>query len=327
MPSRLLGSIVFASLFAIAASSAQQGVAEVPLPRENLYGEIRACGTDGQAFLPSSGDEFFVLRVSLDGSSLTFNLPDKRHHAEAIAPYAAGVNILSTWKENVSSKEYAEVKFTRIMYHFDDLGNLVTQHLVSTDLVGAMMATTSSGTTIMVGQHFADSSEKDDRKYGGLILDADDRVVSRFELPSPPTGGTWSFPLFDRRLMTAGDRVAYVLLHSNEPLATEIVTISESGKVRVRTLPEPMLDDTRRFTKWLVGPGVAVEQYYLLRGRPVVHFDEYDLKTGQRIASKTAPPGSTHPLTAACYYADSVTGLGGSVDTPDTLWLRIAKLQ
>lgn len=321
MPSRLLSSVLFAGIFAIGVSSAQQGAAGVPIPRMTLYAGIIACGPYGQAYLPSIGYEFFVLRVSLDGSSLTFRLPDKTYYAEAVAPYAAGVNILSSWRDRTTHT------FTRAIYNFDNLGNLVTQHPVPTDLIGAMMATTSSGTTILVGHHRTGSSQKEDWKYGGLVLNADDRVVSRFELPSPPAGGTWTFGPSDRRLMTAGDREAYVLLHSNEPLATEIATISESGKLSVKTLPKPMLDDPPHI-KWLVGPGVVVEAYSPVGGRRVRHFDEYDVKSGEKIASKIAPLSSTTPFEAVCYYGDSVTGLGGgSPDTPDALWLRVAKLQ
>jgi hypothetical protein len=362
VPSRLLSSMVFVGIFAIGVSYSQEGVAEVPIPRKNLYAGIMACGADGQAYFRSIGYEYWVLRVSLDGSRLTFRLPD-RTYVDAVAPYATGVNILSarrfetkhdTHPCRITDNEDPETnkptdtqaprttgqgspdmspEHARVIYHFDNRGNLLAQHSVPTDLVDTMMATTSSGTTILVGHHGADSSEKEDWKYGGMVLDADDRVVSRFELPSPPAGGTWTFGPSDRILMTTGDRAAYVLLHSNEPPATVIATISESGKLSVKTLPEPVSDDPRPSTKWLVGAGVAVEQYSLVggravRGRPVHHFDEYDLKSGVRTAGKTAPLGSTHPFTAACYYGDSVTGLGGgSPNTPDALWLRIAKLQ
>jgi hypothetical protein len=168
-------------------------------------------------------------------------------------------------------------------------------------------------------------------------LDASDRVVSHFKLPSSPAGGGWSFgPLdqLDEPLMTADDGAAYLVLHSDEPLATEIATISESGKLSVKALPEPILEDPPDHIKWLVGPGVAVEMYYIVKaghlvGGPVDHFDEYDLRSGKKIASKTARMGSAHPFTAACYYGESVAGLGGSRDAPDGSWLRlrIATLQ
>jgi hypothetical protein len=173
----------------------------------------------------------------------------------------------------------------------------------------------------------------------GLVLDAEDRVVSRFELPSPPDGGTWTYGGWrtppDRVLMTAGDRAAYVLLHSVEPPTTMIATISQSGEVNLKTL-EPISDDPQD-TSWLVGPGVAVEKYTLINGKgsvigghPVSHFDEYDLKSGKKNASKTARMGEFTPFAVACYYGDSVTGLGSHApivaDEP-YLRLRIAKLQ
>ncbi|MGA7753516.1 MAG: hypothetical protein WCB05_11815 [Candidatus Sulfotelmatobacter sp.] len=320
MQSRLLGVIAFAGILGAGVSSAQEGIAEVPLP-QNIYGAIVGCGTEGQAYLSSIGYEYFVLRVSLDGSSQIFNLPDKRY-ARVVAPYADGVNILSP-------RLQPEKK--RIIYHFDNLGNLLARHFVSTDLDDTIMATTSSGTTILVGRHRA--SENEDWEYGGIVLDASDRVVSHFKLPSPPAGGGWSFgPLdhLDEPLMTADDRAAYVVLHSDEPLVTEIATISESGELSVKTLPEPILDDPHDHIKWLVGPGVAVEMYSFhmvkaghLVGGPVDHFDEYDLRSGKKIASKTARMGSAHPFTAACYYGESVAGLGSSLDTPDGSYLRL----
>jgi hypothetical protein len=318
MPSRLLGYILFLGMLATGVSSAQEGIAEVPIPRDAIGG-IVACGADGQAFLPLN---FAALRVALEGSSLTFGLPDKAS-VRAVAPYPAGVNILGRSQEP-----------KLFIYHFDNVGKLIAQHPVSTDLDDVMMAATSSGITILVGHHLVNSVESG---YGGLVLDAGDQVISRFELPSPPEGGAWTFgawnSISDHLQITAGDRAAYVLLHSNEPLATEIVRISESGKLSVKTL-EPISGDPQD-TKWLVGPGVAVEMYHGAGDRrrrnahPVWNFDEYDLKSGQRIASKIAPMGEFTPFTAACYYGDSVTGLGARQVAPDEpyLRLRIAKLQ
>lgn len=320
MPSRLLSSILFLGALAIGVSSAREGIAEVPIPRD-VIGEIISCGADAHAFFPLN---FAALRVSIDGSTVTFKLPDKASVAD-IASYATGVNILG---------RSTEPKL--FIYHFDNTGNLIAQHPVLTDLDDTMMSTTSSGTTILVGHH-ADRSH-----YGGLVLDADDRVVRRFELPSPPEGGAWTFegpPYFENHhLMTAGESAAYVLLHSNEPLATEIARISENGKLSVKTLQEPVLNDQTRFVKWLVGPGVAAEMYHMVGdqrriGRHLVwSFDEYDLKSGEKVASKTAPMGEFTPFAAACYYGDSVTGVGGVGShqvAPDEsyLRLRIAKLQ
>jgi hypothetical protein len=330
MPFRLLNSILFAGIFAVGVSSAQEGTAEVPVPG-NAYAQIMACGADGQAYFPSVGAEYFVLRVSLDGSTVTFRLPGKAY-PNAAAPYADGVNVLGRWPGS------PEPKF--VIYHFDNLGNLLMQHSVPIDLTETMMATTPSGATILVGHHPAMSPQDDDWKYRGMVLDAEDRVVSRFELPSPPAGETWTFGRLGglpngRLLITAGDGAAYVLLHANEPPTTMIATISESGKLSVKTLPEPVLGETK-YTGWLVGPGVAVEMYDLagarmrVGGRPVYHFDEYDLKSGKRIASKTAPMGSAAPFSAACYYGDSVTGLGARMQVMPNepyLRLRIAKLQ
>ncbi len=324
MRSRLRNSILFAGIFAIGFSSAQEGTSEVPVPR-NVYGAIIACGADGQAYFSSIGDEYFVLRTSLDGSSLKFRLPKVAHYAYAgaVATHAGGVNVLSSWTDRT--------KFMRTMYHFDEQGNLLAQHSVRVDLTDMMMVITRSGTTILVGHR------DEDGQYKGLILDSEDRIVNGFDLPSPPDEGEWTYGEWhspsDRLLMTTGDRVAYVLLHSNEPPRTMIATISESGKVSVKTL-EPISED-HRYIQWLVGPGVAVGQYRLtgdrrrVNGHHVWNFDEYDLKSGNRIASKIAPMGEFTPFTAACYYGDSVTGLGARQVAPDEpyLRLRIVKLQ
>jgi hypothetical protein len=92
----------------------------VPLPK-NIYGAIIGCGTDGQAYFSSIGDEYFILRASLDGSSQIFNLPDK-WYARVVAPYADGVNLLSP-------RLQPEKK--RIIYHFDNLGNLLARYMPS----------------------------------------------------------------------------------------------------------------------------------------------------------------------------------------------------
>jgi hypothetical protein len=324
MQSRLFGLIAFAGILGLGTSSAQEGIAEVPLP-QNIYAAIVGCGTEGQAYLSSLGSEYYVLRASVDGSSQVFKLPDKEY-ARVVAPYAGGVNILSPML-------HPEKK--RIIYHFDNLGNLLARHFVSTDLDDVIIATTSSGTTILAGRSRA--SEYDDWEYGGIVLDASDQIVSHFKFPSPPAGEGWSFgPLdsLDEPLMTADDRAAYVVLRSNEPSATEIATISENGKVSLKAFPEPTLDAPHDQIKWFIGPDVLVEMYSLVRpgrlvGGSVDHFDEYDLRSGKKIASKTAHLGSAHPFTAACYYGNSVAGLGGSPIAPDGsyLRLRIAMLQ
>lgn len=322
MPCRPIISILFVGILAVGVSSSQEGIAEVPIPR-NVYGGILACGGDGQAYFHSLGSEYFVLRASLDGSNVIFRIPDKEY-VDAVAPYADGVNILSP-------RLQPEKK--RIIYHFDNLGNLLARHFVSTDLDDTMMATTSSGTTILVGR--SKTSENDDWEYGGIVIDTDDRVISRFKLPSPPVGGGWDFGISVRLLMTADDKAAYVLLHSDEPAVTEIALISESGKVSIRNVPAPIANDQHKHIVWFVGPGVVAEQYYQVQGGhlvggPVYRFDEYDVRSGQQIGSKTAHMGSATPFTAACYYRDSVTGLGAARQVaPDEpyLRLRIAKLQ
>jgi hypothetical protein len=81
-----------------------------------------------------------------------------------------------------------------------------TQHRVVVDFHPTAMAITSSGKTIVVG-HRPDLSPKDDQKYGGAVLDADDHIVKSFELPLPPGGGGWTVA---GSRMAVGDGVARV---------------------------------------------------------------------------------------------------------------------
>jgi hypothetical protein len=313
MPSRLLRVIAFAGFFAIPVSWAQQAFTNVLVHRpEGLYGVAIGCGADRELYFTSIGDEHFVLRASVDGASLMFGVPDGTQQAETVASYSAGVNILSA-----RTKDRATREFSSVLYHFDKLGNLLSRHPVPTDLVGAIMATNSSGTTFLVGHH------QDYSQYGGVVLDANDRIVKRFELPSPPAGG-WTLGRFDR-LLTTGEKGAYVLLHSKEPPITEIARISETGGLIITTIPEETFDDRRQHEKWLLGPGVAVDMYDLAseqpssaRQAPTLQFDEYDLNSGKKVASKTAP------VRAECYYVNAVVGqdlLG------DDIRLRIADLR
>jgi hypothetical protein len=70
------------------------------------------------------------------------------------------------------------------MNRFDSHGDLLTQHRVLIDFPPTEMAVTSSGRTIVAG-HSEDISQ-DDWKYGGAVLDSDDYVIRRSELPLPP---------------------------------------------------------------------------------------------------------------------------------------------
>jgi hypothetical protein len=72
MPSRFAIAVIFASLFAIHISSAQQVTSDVVVSNAAVnddYGGWTECGADGQVYRhPSSGALRSIMRVSPDGS-------------------------------------------------------------------------------------------------------------------------------------------------------------------------------------------------------------------------------------------------------------------
>lgn len=289
------------------------------------YGYWPICGVHGQVYRrPSVGRLTSVMRVSPDGSSLLFKLPDGAY-VQATAPAGTGLNVLSL----VYSP--AERTYHDQMYHFDSQANLLTQNLVTIPIRPYAMAAMPSGRTIIVGTRSKDPYNQDEWKYGFVVLDEHDQLVRGVDLPLPPGGGGWTFA----SEMTAGDGVAYVMLHSDRPPQTAIATIAEKGNadLDIKVIDAPLDTETRHHGLWLFGPGVAVESYIYPKERPHItdRFDEYDLKTGQKIATKTAP-GTGFQF--GCYARDEFSMLAGSVHvdparhlSPDTLRLVTSKLQ
>lgn len=124
-----------------------------------------------------------------------------------------------------------------------------------------------------------------------------------------------------------------MMLHSNEPPQTAIATISETGDLDVKVIAAPVDTETRHHNEWEFGPEVAVDLYIYTNERPHVtyRFDEYDLKTGVKIATKSAPPTR---FQFGCYMGDEFSMLAHSahVDparhlSSDTLRLVTSKLK
>lgn len=329
MSSRFAIAVLFASILPIHISYAQQVTSDVVVSGASLndgYGVgWNTCGVDGQVYRrPGNGHLTSVMRVALDGSTLIFALPDEVW-PDAVAPDGTGLNILSS--------HYSRAGHTYQMYRFDNQADLLTQHRVLIDFDPTQMAVTSSEKTIVVGFHPDDFAKRDDWKYGGAVLDADDHVIKRFELPLPPGGGGWTFA---GPRMAVGDGVAYVMLHSNEPPQTAIATISEAGHIDITTVAVAPDNDKHYHDEWLFGPGVAVEVYHYLvqvgqRQRAFFGFDEYDLKTGEKVATKGSFPAG---FAFGCYFGNELSMLAHSahVDparrlSPDTLRLVTVKLQ
>jgi hypothetical protein len=91
--------LAFALLFSVvlsAVSPAQQITGDIVVQGASLndgYGGFTTCGADGQVYrLPGSGAASSVMRVSPDGSSLVFTLPDHAYPG-LVASVGTGVNI------------------------------------------------------------------------------------------------------------------------------------------------------------------------------------------------------------------------------------------
>jgi len=339
MPSRSAIALLLANILPMHISYAQQApcppvstgqvVSDVVVSGASLndgYMRWATCGVDGQVYRhPGSGRLRSIQRVSPDGSTLLFSLPDDAWPA-AIAPAGTGLNIL------VGKFSRAEGRFYE-MYHFDSQANLLTDRRLHLTSAPERMAVTSSGKTVVLGHYPDDFSKREDWKYGGAVLDADDQLIRGFDFPLPPGGGGWTFA----SEMLAGNGVAYVVLKSittPNGMQTAIATISETGNdiLKIKLVPVPPDSDQRHHNQWLFGPGVAVEVYHDPSERPhITRFDEYDLASGEKVATKSMPPAG---FAFGCYSGDEVSMLAHSAQvdparhlSPDTLRLVTSKLK
>jgi hypothetical protein len=271
------------------------------------------------------------MRVSPDGSSLLFTLPE-HVFPQAIAPAGTGVNILSPVQPRSEVHSPADRQLHFQMFHFDSRANLLLQNKVTIPLHPIAMAVLPSGRTVVPGIYSDNLLDKGDRKYGFAILDENDTLVRSEDLPLPPGGGGWTFA---GSRIAVEDGVAFVMLHSNDPPQTAIATISEKGNqnLEIKVIAAPSDTETRHHNEWVFGPGVAVDVYHYTNERPHVtfRFDEYDLKTGEKIATKSAPPTG---FQFGCYMGDEFSMLAHSAHVdpvrhlaPDTLRLVASKLQ
>ena len=320
----------FPLLFFLAAvlaanSTAQQITNDVVIQGASVndgYGDWLTCGVDGQVYRHPGGHLTSVMRVSPDGSTLLFRLPEQVYPRE-IAPAGTGLSILGP-----SSKGERSVHVQ--MYHFDNQANLMAQSQVTIPIQPTSMAVLPSGRTILAGLSHDDPQIQDEWKYGFAILDENDKLLRSIDLPLPPGGGGWTFA---SSRMAVGNGVAYVMLHSNEPPQTAIATISEAGDLGIKVIAAPLDTETRHHNEWVFGPGVAVDLYIYRNERPHVttRFDEYDLKTDEKIATKTA---SATGFQFGCYMGDEFSMLAHSAHVDparhlswDTLRLVTSKLK
>jgi hypothetical protein len=309
---------------------AQQTITDVVVQGASMNdaygGGALTCGVDGQIYRhPSGGGMTSVMRISPDGSTLLFTLPEHVYPG-VIAPAGTGLKILS------SVYSSAERRSGLQMFHFDNLANLLAQNSVVIPIEPSAMAALPSGRTIVVGSHLKDPDYPDDRKYSFVILDENDELWKSVDLPLPPGGGGWTFIGIR---MASRDGVAYVMLHSNQPPQTALATIAEKGNqnLDIKVIAAPFDSEVRHHNEWLFGPGVVVDLFHYTNERPHVtaRFDEYDLKTGEKIATKSALPTG---FGFGCYLGNEFIMLVPSAHedparhlSPETLRLVTTKLR
>jgi hypothetical protein len=325
MSLRLPIAAFLVAVLPVPITHAQEVVSDVAIPGASMndgYMGWTTCGVDGQVFRHSgTGHLNSIMRVSRDGSTVVFSVPDGVTHA--ISPNGQGLNILSS---RVSDTDGRILE----MSHFDNRANLLTQHRVALDFAPTDMAVTSSGKTIVVG-HQGNLAKKENWMYAGAVLDVDDQVIQRFGLPTLQRHAGWAFNWH----MSAGGNGAYVMLYSREGPETAIATISDAGQLDIKVVPVPPDTGDRHHNGWMFGPGVAVEWYRYSgvvgeRKRAFFGFDEYDPKSGEKVATKSTRPVGIQP---GCYLGNEYTALENSAHVdptrglaPDALRLVTVKL-
>ena len=334
MPSQFVIAVVLASILPVRVTYAQQVLCP-PVSAEQTVHDVAIsgasfndgyddgmCAVDGEIYRRHRDPQLStsIMRVAQDGSTSVFALPNDDVGLTQIAPTPAGLNVLSHGR-------------TYHMYHFDREGRLLTQHQTSLVFIPSEMVVLPSGKTIAVGSRHHKNPTGVDFTFEGAVLDTDDQVVIGFDFPQTPSGGSWTPWMWgsEGKGMAAGYGVAYAILQSGHSFG--IATITENGHVEVNVLPVPPNSETRYHNQWLFGPGVAVEVYHdpSERPHPVWRFDEYNLASGQKVASKSAPGTG---FAFGCYSGNQVSMLAHSahVDpsrhlSPNTLRLVTSYLK
>jgi hypothetical protein len=288
-----------------------------------------ACGADGRTFLKhdpvdlnSQNAQWSLLGVSQDGVIVKFEFPEQEM-PETAAPDGSDLLVVSVDRH---PHKVAPSGPLYDIFHFDNQANLLTRQRLDLGFHPQQMAVLSSGKAVIVG--LQDATDQEDWKFVGAIVDADGQVLARFKFPLPPEGGGWTF---ESRRMQGGSDAAYMMLHSENPQATGLAKISEDGQIEIKIVPEPIYNDQRHHNSWMLGAGVAVEEYHYVGERSTQHYDEYDVNTGQRTASRYAFISGGSRL--GCYGQSEVSNIlqGTYVDPTgklslDTLRLVFAKL-
>jgi hypothetical protein len=321
-------TLAFASILAPHPGFAQQITSDVVIPGASLNDGYASsvCDDEGQLYRrPVSarpgGQGVSLMRVAKDGSTLLFTLPKPEWSIQVFTPTAAGLAVLT-------NRFDAATGATRHMYRFDGQGNLQTERTVALDFNPVAMAETKSGMTILVGYRPPTGADSEARTYGGAVLNGSDQVVKLFEFPPTADGAKWTAVPSHR--MAVDDDGASMILESGDDPNFSIVTIAESGQIRMRTLAT--LRGTRAHD-WFFAKGAAAELYQFAGDKPPVptKIDTFDLMSGRKIGTKTLRPAGFSP---ACYLGDEFSMLAHSahVDksrglSPDALRLVTVKLE
>jgi hypothetical protein len=330
MTSRFLlaSAITFASFSATHPSFAQQITNEVVISGASLNDGYAGsdCDDDGQLYRrPISTrpgrQDLSLMRVAKDGSTLLFTLPKPEWSIQVFAPIAAGLAVMT------NPYDPAEIG-SKHMYRFDRRGNLLTDRTVSIDFQPVAMTETKSGMTIVVGYRPRAGTDKEARTYGGAVLNASDQIVKLFEFPPTAEGNKWTTVHTHR--MAADDGGASTILESGNDANYSIVTIAESGQIRMIPLATVR---GARYHDWFFAKGVAAEQYQFAGDKPpgATKIDTFDLTSGRKIGTKTLVPAG---FSVACYLGDEVSMLAHSAHVeksrgllPDALRLVTVKLE
>jgi hypothetical protein len=321
-------AITIAGILATRPSFAQQITSDVVISGASLNDGYMGseCDDDGQLYrLPVStrpdGKGVSLMRVAKDGSTLLFTLPKPAWSIQAFAPVAVGLAVLVNPYDAASGGSWH-------MYRFDRQGNLQSERTVAIDLHPLAMAETKSGMTIIVGYRPRAGTDNEARAYGGAILNASDQVVKLFEFPATGDGDKWTIVHTHR--MAVDDGGTSIILESGNDPNYSIVTISESGQIRM--LPLTTVRGAR-YHDWFFANGVAAEQYHFAGDKPpgATKIDAFDLTSGRKIGTKTLLPGG---FSVACYLGDEVSMLAHSANvaksrglSPNALRLVTVKLQ
>jgi hypothetical protein len=213
------------------------------------------------------------------------------------------------------------------MLRFDNQANLLNQQLANIDFMPMQMVVLPSGKAIVEGTYRP--AGEDEVKRVAAVVDTDGKMLKRIEFPLPPQGGGWTA----QSGMSAGNGAAYLVVFSYNPSSTGIAKISEDGSFDVKIIPNVPFNDERHHNAWMVGPGVAVEVYDYAdkRERSTLHFDEYDLTSGQVTAYRYAFVSGGG---FGCYSKNEASMLTRSANvdlarglSPDEMHLIFSKLQ